>query len=111
MTSASLSQEMWQGACALCGHLARHETLKKHYVVPIELTRKAGMPDATAVYLCDDCYTEINTWYASNVSTLIYKPESKRFESKSVIELVREYENVYRAFAEYRKQRQKSANL
>ena len=111
MTNSSFSQEMWQGACELCGHLARHGTLRKHYVVPVELTREAGMPDATAVFLCDNCYTEINTWYASNVSTLIYKPESKRFESKSVIELVRDYENIYKAFAENKKRQQKSTNL
>jgi len=111
MLSETMSEDAAQDVCELCGCVTDPGTAQTLHIVPIEVTTKAGMPDSATVVLCSNCYTEIGTWYAKKVSTLVYKPKIKRFERKSSVEMVREYENIYKAFFDYRKRQRKSAKF
>jgi hypothetical protein len=111
MLSEAMSEGTKQDVCELCGCVTEPGTAQTLHIVPIEITEKAGMPDSATVVLCSNCYTEIGTWYAKKVSTLAYKPKTRRFERKSPVEMVREYENIYKTFFRYRKRQRKSAKF
>lgn len=111
MLSETTSEETEQDVCELCGCVTEPGTAQTLHIVPIEVTKKARMPDSATVVLCSNCYTEIGTWYAKKVTTLVYKPKTKRFERKSLVEMVREYQNTYKAFFNYRKRQGESAKF
>jgi len=111
MLSETTPEDAEQDVCESCGCVTEPGTAQTLHIVPIEVTQKAGMPHSATVVLCSNCYTEIGTWYAKRVSTLVYKPETKRFEHKSSVEMVREYENICKAFFDYRKRQRESAKL
>jgi hypothetical protein len=108
MLGETTSKDAKQNVCELCECVIEPRTAQTVHIVPIDVTKKAGMPDSATVVLCSNCYAEIGIWYAKNVSTLVYKPKTKRFENKSAVEMVREYQNVYKAFFDYRKRQRKS---
>jgi len=111
MLSETTSKETEQDVCELCGCVTEPGTAQTLHIIPIEVTKKARMPDSATVVLCSNCYTEIGAWYAKKVSTLVYKPATQRFERKSSVEMVREYENIYKAFFDYRKRQRESAKF
>lgn len=111
MLDEATSEEKAQDVCELCECVTEPGTAQTLHIVPIEVTKQAGMPDSATVVLCSNCYTEIGIWYANNVSTVVYKPKTKRFERKSSVEIVREYENVYKAFSDYKKRQANSSRL
>ena len=111
MLSETTFEDLEQDVCELCGCVIEPGTAQTLHIVPIEVTKKAGMPDSVTAVLCSNCYTEIGIWYAKNVSTLVYRPKTRRFERKSSVEMVREYANIYKAFFDYRKRQRKSAKL
>ena len=111
MLDEATSGKKAQHVCELCECVIESRTAQTLHIVPIEVTKKAGMPDSSSVVLCSNCYREIGAWYAQNVSSLVYKPDTQRFERKSSVEMVREYENVYKAFFDYKKRQPNSERL
>ena len=108
MLGETTAKDVGQNVCELCGCVTETRTAQTLHIVPVEVTKKAGMPDSATVVLCSNCYAEIVIWYANNVSTLVYEPKTKRFEKKSAVEMVKEYESVYKAFPDYKKRQRKS---
>ncbi len=96
-------------ACELCGNVSQLGATLVRHIVPREVTEQAGMPDSATVNLCSNCQKELDTWYSKKVFDMAYNPETKRFSPKSPAEMVKEYEAVCRAFAEYKKRLQNRA--
>lgn len=92
--------------CELCGEVSQLWALETHHIVSEELTSQAGMSDSVSVTLCSNCHRELHLWYCRRVSDMTYDTMAKRFRSKSLVEMVREYEVTYRVFAEYKKEQQ-----
>lgn len=89
--------------CELCEYVSQLGAIEAHHIVPKELTSQAGMPDSATVALCSNCHREVHTWYSKKVFDMTYDTITKRFRSRSVVEMVKEYEAAYRVFAEYKK--------
>jgi hypothetical protein len=93
----------WLYSCDICGKSITLGTAHIRLIVPIEITKQARLPDSRNIALCSQCDSELSSWYAKNVSNIVYDPETKRFERKSPVKIVREYVISYQAFANYRK--------
>ncbi len=89
--------------CELCGYMSQPEAVVTKHIVPKEVTRQADMPDSATIRLCSICNKELNTWYAKKIFNMTYNSETKRFRPRSPSEITKEYEAIYRAFAEYKK--------
>ena len=95
--------------CELCGHVSQLWAIETHHIVPKELTSQAGIPDSATVTLCSNCHREVHTWYSKRVFDMTYDTMAKRFRPRSSVEMVKEYEAAYKAFAEYKKSQRKIA--
>ena len=96
---------MGKDTCELCGRESERGTVKKHHIVPIDITRQASMPESKTVRLCPDCHHEIQTWYATRVTAVTYDLGIKQFKDKSWSELVKEYHFAFNSFVSYMKGR------
>ena len=94
-------------SCDVCGRPINLGTAHIRLIVPKEITKQAHLPDSRKVALCSQCDSELNRWFANNVSNTVYEPETKRFERKSPVKMVREYAISYQAFANHKKPVQK----
>lgn len=100
---------MEEAACELCGNISQLGAIKMHHIVPREVTGQAGISDSATARLCHNCHQEVNAWYTRKVSVMAYDSKNKRFQPRSLEEMVKEYETTYRAFAEYKKGQRKTA--
>jgi len=98
---------MGKETCELCGYRGKPGTIGKYRIVPIKVTKEAGLPESEAVRLCSNCHREIGDWYSRNVGDMTYDPRTQQFRQKSANELVKEYEAAYRVFAEYKRGQRK----
>ena len=89
--------------CELCGYKSKLAAITTYHVVPVEVTGKAGLPDSATAKLCVNCYNELQDWYSKKVSDVEYNSATKHFIPKSFPDMVKEYEAVYRLFAEYKR--------
>jgi len=94
---------MGKETCSLCGCKAEHTAIEERYIVPAEVTEKAGVPKSKIVRLCGNCHRELHRWYSIRVADMAYDTKMKRFRAKSPLEMVKEYEAAYRMFVEYKK--------
>lgn len=95
--------------CELCGYVGQLRAIETHHIIPRELTSQAAMPDSATVALCSNCHREVHDWYAKKVFDLTYDSMPKRFRSKSSVEMIKEYEAVYKVFARYKREQHERA--
>ena len=93
---------MGKEPCEACGYETELWALKKHHVVPIEVSVQAGIPESKTVKLCRDCRRELDEWYLTRVTNIAYDTKTKRFRAKSWPEMLKEYEYAYHSFVEYK---------
>ena len=102
---------MGKNICEVCGCRNEFWSNHQHYIAPKTLTQKAGMLESTSVNLCNNCLTEINAWYSKKVFKMVYDLKAKKFRHRSPVEMVKEYEDAYGSFAEYKKQRRNTHKI
>jgi 5-methylcytosine-specific restriction endonuclease McrA len=88
--------------CKVCNSVVDAGTLEKHHIVPRDVTDEAGIPESQTVRLCADCHEEVHAWYTARVRHTEYDADSKRFRTKSSLEMVREYQAAFSAFVNYK---------
>jgi len=88
--------------CKVCNSVVDPDTMEKHHIVPRDVTDEAGIPESQTVRLCTDCHEEVHTWYTARVRHTEYDPDTKRFRTKSSLEMVREYQAAFSAFVNYK---------
>ena len=96
---------MAKAICELCGYRSDFGTIEKHHVVPVKITKQAGLPESASTRLCSNCHSEVHNWYSQNVSDTAYDPGTKQFSQKSPLDIVKEYEAAYKVFATYKRGR------
>ena len=94
---------MAKGACDICGNESGPGATEKQPVVPVEISEQAGIARPKTVRLCSNCRQELHRWYLVKVADMAYDTKIKRFRAKSSLEMVKEYEDAYRMFAEYKR--------
>lgn len=97
-------------ACELCRHEVELGVIEKHYIIPEEVRRQAGIQEGGIVRLCPNCSQELNSWNLTKVSDSTYDTTTKRFRDRSSREIVKEYEVAYKLFAEYKERLRSSSN-
>ena len=97
--------------CELCGYRIEHGRIERHHVVPTHVTEQAGLPESQTLRLCRNCHREAHAWYLANVIDVAYNPESKRFITRSLLEMAKEYGSVFNSYMKYKKKRTKPAKL
>jgi hypothetical protein len=76
--------------------------MEEHHIVPREVTDEAGMPQSQTVRLCNDCHEEVHAWYTARVHHTEYDQDTRRFRTKSYLEMVSEYQLAFNAFVNYK---------
>ena len=89
--------------CEVCGHKIDFGEIEKHHIVPMRLTKEAGIPESRILTLCHDCHQELHMWYSAKVASMSYNTKTKRFETKSRLEMCREYESTFDSFVKYKR--------
>lgn len=100
---------MQKERCELCGYSIEPGHVERHHVVPTNVTEQAGLPESQTLRLCGNCHREVNTWYLAKVSDTVYDPKTKRFRTRSWLEMAKEYESVFNGYMNYKKKRTKPA--
>ena len=95
--------------CKLCGCVSQLWAIETHHIVPKELTSQAEIPPSATVTLCSNCHREVHAWYSKRIFDMTYDTMAKRFKPRSLVEMVKEYEAAYKAFAEYKTRQRKVA--
>ena len=93
---------MRERTCRICSCSLNRENLVQHKVVPESVAIEAGLA-AKTVALCPSCSQEVQNWYRKKVFHMNYDVVAKQFVPKSPVELVKEYEGVYKTFVRYKK--------
>ena len=88
--------------CELCKRNIELGTVEKHHIIPVEVTRQAGLRESRIITLCNNCHQELHSWYSAKVSNVSYDTRKKRFQPKSWLELYREYESTFDSFVRYK---------
>jgi len=84
-------------SCDVCGVKNRAD-MRRHHVVPPEISREAGLPCPRTVILCPDCHHKLLAWRGARVFNMKYDAGAGRFVARSPGEMVKEHEAAYRAF-------------
>ena len=98
---------MGKETCELCEYEVEVGFIEKHHVVPREVIKQAGLPESQTLRLCSNCHREVHAWYSAKVVGMAYDPETKRFRTKSWLELVEEYDSIFNNFMKSKKKRAK----
>ena len=98
---------MAKETCDICGNEGGPGAAEKQPVVPVEISKQAGIARPKMARLCSNCRQELHRWYSVKVADMAYDSKSKRFRAKSSLEMVKEYQDAYRMFAEYRRGQRK----
>jgi hypothetical protein len=80
-----------------------------HHIVPTEVTTDAGIPESQTVRLCQSCHAEAHSWYLARVRHTEYDAGSKRFRTKSYLEMVPEYQAAFSSLVRHREDRNATA--
>jgi phage host-nuclease inhibitor protein Gam len=92
--------------CQICNYKSELWALEQYPIVPVKVTQSISTMESRTVLLCRSCRQELEEWYLTKVSNLVYDTMRKRFRERSCLEMIREYEHAYHSFVEYkRKQR------
>ncbi len=90
--------------CEFCEHNIELGAVEKYHIIPVDVTRQAGIPESRIVTSCHSCHQELHNWYSAKVSDVAYDTMTKRFQPKSWSELYREYESTFESFVKYKKE-------
>lgn len=94
---------MQRKTCEVCGHAVDPGELVIHRIVPEEIASRAGILDVRKVALCLNCGNQVQDWYNKKVFGMRYDARTNQFIPKSSTEMVKEYEDAYKAFVAYKK--------
>ncbi len=97
--------------CELCGYRIEPGCIERHHVVPTHVTEQAGLPESQTLRLCRNCHREVHLWYSDNVTDVAYNPEYKRFITRSLLEMAKEYDSVFNSYMKHKKKQTKPAKL
>ncbi len=88
--------------CELCGSRVEPGYIERHHVVPTHVTEQAGLPESQTLRLCRNCHREVHSWYSARVSDTAYDIKTKRFRTRSWLEMVKEYQATFDGFVKYK---------
>jgi len=88
--------------CQVCENRVDPEDVEKHHIVPKNLTDDAGIPESQTIQLCANCHQEVHAWYTARVRHTEYDAGTRRFRTKSYLEMVNEYQTVFSDFMKYK---------
>jgi 5-methylcytosine-specific restriction endonuclease McrA len=88
--------------CKVCNKTVDSDDMEEHHIVPRDITDEAGIPESQTVRLCTECHQEVHNWYTARVRHTEYDPDTRRFRSKSYLEMVSEYQAAFSAFVNYK---------
>jgi 5-methylcytosine-specific restriction endonuclease McrA len=88
--------------CKVCNNTVDSDDMEEHHIVPRDITDEAGIPESQTVRLCNECHREVHNWYTARVRHTEYDPDTRRFRSKSYLEMVSEYQAAFSAFVNYK---------
>ena len=94
-------------ACEICGYVSDLGTISQHHVIPKIITERAGIPEPVMISLCPNCHFELNAWYKTKVTDIVYDPETKRFRSLSWDEMIKEHRSAFNDFRKYKDKQRK----
>jgi 5-methylcytosine-specific restriction endonuclease McrA len=94
--------------CKVCNNVVDPDAMEKHHIVPRDVTDEGGISESQTVRLCTDCHEEVHNWYTARVRHTEYDPDTRRFRTKSSLEMVREYQAAFTAFVKYKNTQQRS---
>ena len=93
--------------CKVCGYVSNLGSVAQQHIIPKDVTKQANMPDSATVNLCCNCHFELYTWYRMKVTDIAYDPDTKRFQTKSWEEKVKDYESAFNEFRKYKDEQRK----
>ena len=99
---------MRKDTCEVCGFKSDLGIIESHHIVPTEVTEEADISESQSLSLCCNCHREVHTWYSANVTDITYDSKTKRFRKKSSLEMVKEYQDVFKGFVDYKKKKSKA---
>jgi 5-methylcytosine-specific restriction endonuclease McrA len=88
--------------CKVCNETVDPDAMEEHHIVPRDVTGEAGIPESQTVRLCAECHHEVHNWYTARVRHTEYDPDTRRFRSKSYLEMVSEYQAAFSAFVNFK---------
>lgn len=94
---------MRKEGCELCGSRVDPGHIERHHVVPTHVTGQAGLPESQTLRLCRDCHREVHAWYSARVSDTAYDIKTKRFRTRSWLEMAKEYNSAFDSYMKYKK--------
>ena len=98
---------MGDETCEVCGYQSQLGAVEKHYVIPNDVTQQAGISESHTIRMCCNCRRELDIWYSAKVARMVYDTRLPQFRYKTSVEMVQEYESVFKGFLDYKKRRKK----
>ena len=95
---------MVKDTCQICEHKSELWALEQYPIVPVEVTQSVSRVESRTVLLCRSCRQELEEWYLTKVSSMVYDTMVKRFRERSGLEMVEEYEHAYHSFVDYKRE-------
>jgi hypothetical protein len=93
--------------CKACGYKGEAGGIIAQRIIPEGIAPENGTSDSGTVELCTNCRNELYIWYSRKVSSLTYDSGMRRFRERLPVEMSKEYEAAFMAFAEYKKRQRK----
>ena len=88
--------------CQICGQRRNSEQIETHHIVPTEISEEGGTAESQTVELCDECHRDAHSWYRGRVARTAYDEDTKHFNAKSPLEMVREYQTAFDSFVAFK---------
>jgi hypothetical protein len=98
---------MAEETCEVCGYRSLLGAVERHRIIPSDITEPAGITDPPTLRICCNCRRELETWYSTKVARMVYDVRLPQFRYKTPVEMLEEYESVFKSFLEYKKRRAK----
>lgn len=88
--------------CQVCGQRRNSEQMETHHIVPTEVSEEGGTAESQSVELCGECHRDAHSWYRGRIAHTTYDEDTKHFNAKSPLEMVREYQTAFDSFAAFK---------
>ena len=98
---------MAEEICEVCGYKSPLGAVERHHTIPNNITEQAGIANSPTLGMCCNCRRELETWYSVKVAKMVYDTRLPQFRYKTSVEMVQEYESVFKGFLDYKKRRKK----
>ena len=89
--------------CEVCGYRSLLGAVERHQVIPNDITEQAAITDYPTLAICRNCRRELETWYSAKVAKMVYDAGLPQFRYRTAIEMVKEYESVFKGFIDYKR--------